>query len=147
MRRASATLLCTLAIGGCGEPAPDATVRAGKWIDNSGRRGISYQVLYDDGVETYIDFEPLGSADLITVERASVEGGAALHLVREGLTGQVLPADGPEPRPIDAAWDRTFERISAMVDTSAMAWSPSEHSMEQYRQPVQGSPNGDHGGG
>ncbi len=94
-------------------------VRVQRVITLTGERIVSYTAMFDDGVETYVDLQPQGSVDLITVER---DGQQKLRLVREGASVE-LPADGPEAQAIDDSWERRFVAIDGLVNAGSVPWS------------------------
>jgi hypothetical protein len=118
------TVLCVVMmfVCGCGDALqgdrPDE-VRVQRVITRSGERVVSYTAMFRDGIETYVDVQPQGSVDLITVER---DGREHARLVRDGA-GVDLPADGPEATPIDEAWERRFAAIDGLVDVDRVPWS------------------------
>ncbi|MEO1583492.1 MAG: hypothetical protein AAFR96_02835 [Planctomycetota bacterium] len=119
---AAALIASALLMAGCSDPLEGGRpteVRVQRIITLSGERIVSYTALYDDGVETYVDRSPIGSADLITVER---DGGPKRVLVRDA-SGQAMPADGPDAEPIDAEWDARFAAIDRLVDADRVPWS------------------------
>lgn len=114
--------LCVVFLGGCGDALQGdrpSEVRVQRVITMSGERVVSYTAMFDDGVETYIDLQPQGSVDLITVER---DGQDKLRLVREGASVN-LPADGPEAVPLDDAWEARFAAIDGLVSVGSVPWS------------------------
>lgn len=133
--------LLLLVLGGCGDALqgdrPDE-VRVQRVITLSGERVVSYTAMYDDGIETYVDVQPQGSVDLITVER---DGRDHARLVREGA-GVDLPADGPEATPIDEAWERRFVAIDGLVDVDRVPWSDGHAGLTpaELRGPTPGAP-------
>lgn len=116
--------LAILAIAGCGESvdAPQS-VRPSRLVNTESQRIISYQAFYEDGVVTYLDYEPFGSVDLVSAER----GDTLRLLVRDGFEPGPMPWGGPEAEPIDDATLAAFEIVRQGVDVSNIPWSSSAH--------------------
>ncbi|MEM7623678.1 MAG: hypothetical protein AAF235_10810 [Planctomycetota bacterium] len=118
----TAAALCVALVGGCGDALQGerpSEVRVQRVITTSGERIVSYTAMFDDGVETYVDLQPQGDVDLITVER---DGQDKLRFVREGASVR-LPADGPDAAPLDDAWERRFAAIDGLVSVDRVPWS------------------------
>lgn len=114
--------LVVLVLGGCGgalEGDRPSEVRVQRVITMSGERIVSYTAMFDDGVETYVDLQPQGSVDLVTVER---DGQGKRRLVRAGASVD-LPADGPAAEALDEAWERRFAAIDGLVSVDRVPWS------------------------
>ncbi|MEL6797755.1 MAG: hypothetical protein AAFO89_13155 [Planctomycetota bacterium] len=114
--------LCVVLVGGCGDALQGdrpSEVRVQRVITTSGERIVSYTAMFDDGIETYIDIQPQGSVDLITVER---DGQDHVRVVRDG-SEVALPADGPEPTALDETWEARFEAIDGLVSVGSVPWS------------------------
>ena len=112
-------------------------VHVSRIITQTGDRVISYTAMYDDGIETYIDYAPHGDADMITVERDSANDGSMLRLVREGFTPKGIPADGPRPEAITQEWADRFGKVDSLVDVELVQWSDANGMMtpDQLEQP------------
>jgi len=123
--RTTLLLGTTLMLAGCDAGLADkpTTVHVSRIVTMSGDRVVSYTAMYDDGIETYIDFAPQGDVDMITVERESTGDGSMLRLVRDGFTPKSLPADGPEAQPITGEWASRFVQIGELVDVELVPWS------------------------
>ncbi|MEM8756534.1 MAG: hypothetical protein AAGF47_01975 [Planctomycetota bacterium] len=122
-----AILLVSAMLAGCGDAFDGdrpTEVRVQRILTAAGDRIVSYTAMYDDGIETYLDYGPDGVADLITVERDGANNGAELRLVRDGA-GAAMPADGPEPAPVDEFWQARFRAVDALVDEGRVPWSDS----------------------
>ena len=138
------SLMSVLVLGGCDDALRGdrpGEVRVQRVITIGGERVVSYTAMFDDGIETYVDVQPQGSVDLITVER---DGREHLRLVRDGADVD-LPADGPEPASIDEAWERRFAAIDGLVDADRVPWSDGHAGLTpaELRGPV---PSVDPGG-
>ena len=118
-------ILPLVVLSGCDAGMADkpTTVDVSRIITQSGDRVVSYTAMYDDGIETYIDFAPQGDVDMITVEREVTGDGSMLRLVRDGFTPKSLPADGPEAQPITGEWTNRFVQIGKLVDVELVPWS------------------------
>lgn len=123
MPRVAAIPLCVLVLSGCAESIEKPTeVRVSRVITRAGERVITYTAMYDDGIETYIDLDPHGEVDLITVERDST--GDLVHVVREGVeSGAGITT------PLTPEWERRFAHIDALVDVNLVPWSDAHGLM------------------
>ncbi|MEO1716324.1 MAG: hypothetical protein AAFR76_04360 [Planctomycetota bacterium] len=122
MRVLMLAALSAVLVGGCGDALEGdrpSEVRVQRVITPNAGRVVSYTAMFDDGIETYVDIQPQGSVDLITVER---DGQDELRLVRAGAD-VALPADGPEPIVIDQAWESRFRAIDGLVSVGSVPWS------------------------
>ncbi|GAB5497259.1 MAG: hypothetical protein Phyf2KO_23390 [Phycisphaerales bacterium] len=104
-------------------------VKVSRAITRSGDRIISYTAMYDDGIETYIDYPPHGEVDLITVERESESEGALLTLVRDGFELKSPPVQGSTSESISEAWTSRFGYIDGLVDVELVPWSDAHGTM------------------
>lgn len=119
-----------LCVTGCGEGFDKPSeVKVSRAITRSGDRIISYTAMYDDGIETYIDYTPHGEVDLITVERESESEGALLTLVRDGFELKSPPAQGSTKGAITEAWSNRFRYIDGLVDVDLVPWSDAHGLM------------------
>jgi hypothetical protein len=91
-------------------------------ISAEGARIVSFTAMYPDGIETYVDLQPHGTVDLVSVQRDGQWQGQQRRFVREGA-GVALPADGPAAEPLDESWQRRFGQIASMVDAERVPWS------------------------
>lgn len=124
MRHTRPLIVLTLCLTGCGEsPDQPTEVRVSRAITRSGDRIVSYTAMYDDGIETYIDYQPHGEVDLITVERESESEGSLLTLVRDGFELKSPPEQGSVTQPITDAWNDRFNHIDRLVDVELVPWS------------------------
>lgn len=124
MRHTRPLIVLTLCLTGCGERSDQPTeVRVSRAITRSGDRIVSYTAMYDDGIETYIDYQPHGEVDLITVERESESEGSLLTLVRDGFELKSPPEQGSVTQPITVAWNDRFNHIDNLVDVELVPWS------------------------
>lgn len=115
---------CSVMLLGCEQQAESPlSVRPSRLVNTDAQRIVSYQAFYEDGVVTYLDYEPFGSVDLISSER----GDEFRIMVREGFDPGVMPVNGPEPVPIDAQALAAFGVLSRGVDVSSIPWSSSAH--------------------
>lgn len=138
--------LPVVSLGGCGESYEKPTqVRVSRVITTAGDRVVTYTAMYDDGIETYIDFEPQGDVDMITVERDSL--GDMTHYVRTGFETQATKNDAAEHAELTQEWQERFEYIDSLGDVSLVPWDDGHGMMtprdfEQMRQeqaPAHGS--------
>ncbi|MEM9167916.1 MAG: hypothetical protein AAGB48_12935 [Planctomycetota bacterium] len=121
--RVSLLVLAAGTLVGCGDTLEGdrpTEVRVQRIITLDGTRTVSYTAMFDDGIETYIDRAPLGDVDLITIER---DGAGGLRKLVADAQNAAMPADGPEPEPIDDAWRARFRAIDALVDEGRVPWS------------------------
>ncbi|RNC82672.1 MAG: hypothetical protein ED559_13120 [Phycisphaera sp.] len=119
-----------LCVTGCSEGYDKPSeVKVSRAITRSGDRIISYTAMYDDGIETYIDYPPHGEVDLITVERESESEGALLTLVRDGFELKSPPAQGSTSEAISDAWSSRFRYIDGLVDVDLVPWSDAHGIM------------------
>lgn len=123
-------LAAALCLTGCGEGyEKPSEVKVSRAITVSGDRIISYSAMYDDGIETYIDYQPHGEVDLITVERESESDGVLLTLVRDGFELKSPPAQGSTREAISKAWSSRFRYIDGLVDVDLVPWSDAHGMM------------------
>lgn len=129
MRRPAAILALLLVLPGCGERGRDrpTQVIVSRVITRAGDRVITYTAMYDDGIETYIDFAPHGDADMITVERES--SGERIQMVREGFTARVVTEHAGTLAPITPEWQERFEYIDSLGDVGLAPWSDAHGLM------------------
>ncbi len=131
MKNRIAIILAVGLLAGCdGGLADNPTrVHVTRVITQAGDRVVSYTAMYDDGIETYIDFNPQGDVDMITVERESARDGSMFRLVREGFTPKGEPADGPKAEAITEEWAKRFTQIDRLVDVDLVQWSDAHGIM------------------
>ena len=141
MRQIAAILLVGLPVTcltGCGEPYEKPTqVYVSRVITNAGDRVVTYTAMYDDGIETYIDFDPQGDVDMITVERDSL--GEMTHYVRQGFETRATQSDVAEHAELTPEWQKRFEYIDSLGDVNRVPWDDGHGMMtprdfEQLRQ-------------
>ncbi len=128
MRPFAVILPLTLALAGCGESfeKPDK-VHVSRVLTTAGDRIVTYTAMYDDGIETYIDFEPQGDADMITVERDST--GGVTHYVRDGFETRAVEADVGEHAVLTPEWQKRFKQIDSLVNVELVPWSDAHGLM------------------
>lgn len=119
-------VVACVVLAGCGERAerPDS-VRVTRVVNASGDRIVTYQAYFDDGIVTYLDFEPFGDPDMITSER----GEAERVFVRAGFEPPARPLGGPEPVAIGEAERAAFDVVASGVDPSTIPWVSSGHGV------------------
>lgn len=128
MRAAILTTLAALTLTACGERFEKPTqVHVSRVITRAGDRVVTYTAMYDDGIETYIDYAPQGDADMITVERDAE--GEVLQMVREGFTTRAIEADARQHPPITPEWQRRFAYIDSLGDVNRAPWSDAHGLM------------------
>jgi hypothetical protein len=131
--------LALFLLAGCDSGLADKPTRVhvSRVITQAGDRVVSYTAMYDDGIETYIDYDPQGDVDMITVERESKSDGSMLRLVRDGFTPKSEPANGPKAEAITDDWAKRFVQIDKLVDVDLVQWSDAHGAMtpDQLEQP------------
>lgn len=121
-------MLLLACLTGCGEPYEKPTqVRVSRVITTSGERVVTYTALYDDGIETYIDVEPQGDVDMITVERESL--GELAHYVRKGYEVATTESDTAKPAELTSEWQKRFEYIDSLGDVERAPWDDGHGMM------------------
>ncbi|MEO1534008.1 MAG: hypothetical protein AAFS11_00415 [Planctomycetota bacterium] len=136
--------LCVVLVGGCSDGLDGdrpSEVRVQRVITTGGDRIVSYTAMFDDGIETYVDVQPQGDVDLITVER---DGQAHVRLVRDGADVR-LPADGPEAEPLTEAWEQRFAAIDGLVSVDSVPWSDAHGGLTPAELRVAPLPEADPG--
>ncbi len=128
MRFISTILISALTLVGCGEAYERPTqVHVSRVITTAGHRVVTYTAMYDDGIETYIDFAPQGDADIITVERESV--GELTHFVRDGFESPGTESNTALQQPLTPEWQKRFEYIDSLGDVDQAPWSDAHGLM------------------
>ncbi|MCA9271424.1 MAG: hypothetical protein KDA31_00105 [Phycisphaerales bacterium] len=141
MRQLTAITLLLACLTGCGEPYEKPTqVRVSRVITAAGDRVVTYTAMYDDGIETYIDFDPQGDVDMITVERDSV--GDLTHYVRKGFETRATENDAAEHTELTPEWQKRFEYIDSLGDVDLVPWDDGHGMMtpRDFDQMRQGQP-------
>ena len=128
VRFSAVILLLALTLAGCGESfEKPTTVHVSRVLTTAGDRIVTYTAMYDDGIETYIDFEPQGDVDMITVERDAV--GELTHYVREGFETRAVEADIGEHAALTPEWQKRFEQVDSLVNVELVPWSDAHGLM------------------
>ncbi|MEO0512000.1 MAG: hypothetical protein AAF108_03780 [Planctomycetota bacterium] len=126
IRGVACAAAASAALAGCGErgEAPES-VRATRVVNASGDRIVTYQAYFDDGVVTYLDFEPFGEPEMITWARGDEER----VLLASGFEPPATPRGGPEPGAIGEADLAAFAVVARGVDVSTTPWVSAGHGV------------------
>ena len=128
MRTIPVILLALVGLTGCSESFEKPTrVHVSRVITAAGDRIVTYTAMYDDGIETYIDAEPQGDVDMITVERESL--GELTHYVREGFESKATQNDILAHEVLTDEWLGRFARVENLVDVDLVPWSDAHGVM------------------
>jgi len=120
--------ILVLSIAACGEPFDKPTqVHVSRVITREGDRVITYTAMYDDGIETYIDVEPHGDPDIITVERESL--GELTHYERAGYELESTETDSAPHAALTPEWEERFAFVARLVDPDVVPWSDAHGLM------------------
>lgn len=133
--------ILVLSLAACGEPFDKPTqVHVSRVITREGDRVITYTAMYDDGIETYIDVEPHGDPDIITVERESL--GELTHFERAGYEIESTETGSATHAALTTEWEERFAFVARLVDTELVPWSDAHGLMTpaELQQLTPGSP-------
>lgn len=121
--------ILVLALASCGQDAYDkpTQVHVSRVITREGDRVITYSAMYDDGIETYIDIEPHGDPDIVTVERDSL--GELTHYERQGRELLTTDTDSGTHATLTPEWESRFRVIARLVDPELVPWSDAHALM------------------